>query len=106
MTNIAISLTDEVLKLMRKYEFSQPEIDRITSSDLYKEAATKDEDKQRALLKLLFFRVVAYSTAPLTRDVSLALNSTDNTVVWLDNFNLIIIPYIKNNDCIATTTSV
>lgn len=95
-TEVTISVCDEILKTMKRYEFTEEEITNFSTSALFIDSATKSPMMQKAMISLLFFRVITYAEVSPPQVVRLALAASDNLLEWLDNVKLIILPYIQS----------
>lgn len=90
-----INLVEEIIKEMQKLEFSPSSIEYFKKSEVYMYYYDQVESVQRVALSLYFYRMLIYSNIKLPNEVRMAINSSQDALQWLDDFRLVILPYLK-----------
>ena len=97
ISDVRLDLCKELIFTLQAYEFQPEEIERVTSNPLFIDALNKEDNMQKAILSLMLYRIVVYSTVEVTKNIKLALNATVGSLHWLDNLKLSVIPFIRDN---------
>jgi hypothetical protein len=100
--NVKLDLCEELVKTLRQYEFTNEEIGKVTANPLFIDSINKEDKIQKAMLSLMLYRIAVYSNTDVSKNIKLALNATVSSLHWLDNVKLSVIPFIKNNNLLAT----
>ena len=90
-----LNLVEEIVKEMQKLEFNPSSIEHFKNSEVYKFYYNQVENVQRVALSLYFYRMLVYSDVKLPNEVRMAINSSQDALQWLDDFRLVILPYLK-----------
>lgn len=89
-----IDLTREINNLLCYYNLSQQQKDIILQHDFFKNSIGKDPIQQKALLTMLFYRLIVHNVDYVPKNIRLCLVAHGTPIEWLDNVKLNIIPYI------------
>jgi hypothetical protein len=90
-----LNLVEEIVKEMQKLEFNPSSIEYFKNSEVYRFYYDQVENVQRVALSLYFYRMLVYSDVKLPNEVRMAINSSQDALQWLDDFRLVILPYLK-----------
>lgn len=93
-----VNLTAEVIRLFKQQEVSESIIYAITSHNQFTYAQDKPPQVQRALITSILFRLILSLNVPVPKEIRLSLNVATNTLGWLSDLNLVIVPFIKLNE--------
>jgi len=93
-----INLCDEILKEMVNLEFNTTAILKVKDEIHKKNAESVAPNIQKVLLTIIFFKILVNGKHIPPSEIRLALNSGESYVDWLQDFKLIILPFLKENE--------
>lgn len=98
MQSVDYSVTDELCKTMKHLEFPEPHYQAIVNSVMFTQASEMDSVQMQRVILTGFFTQVLLSGNPVPPvEIRLHLNAANDTLSWLDDIRLVILPFIKEN---------
>lgn len=98
MEDSNINLCQITIDEMIKLGFKESSINYIKNNKYYMSAYNSHYLLQKALLTTIFFRVLMYSNVKVPNQIRLALNIANDSLEWLDDLKLVILPFLKENE--------
>lgn len=95
---ITYNVCEELVNEMKKLGCSENTINSIKNNDIFKEAYDKHYGLQRVMITTLLFKILMSGDFKVPANIRLLLNSANDTISWLDDIKLAIIPFIKENE--------
>jgi hypothetical protein len=99
-----LDLCEEIVKEMRKLEFSSDFIETFKLSSYFIDATNKPAPVQRTILSLYFYKCIIYSGIYAPPSVRMALTIGNDTHQWLIDIKLVILPVLKQNEELMLAT--
>lgn len=99
MTDNELNLAELVLAEMKKMGFEADSIARVTCSRQYRDAGTMAPSFQKSMLTMVFFEILlGQGGEPAPAQIRMALSAATDTIGWLDDMKLVILPFLKENE--------
>ncbi len=95
---VELNLCDLLLDEMKKLEFNTICINYVKRSQIFIDAFHKESVMQRSLLSVLLYKIMMYSNINVPKEIRLALNMSNDSVGWLNDIKLVILPYLRENE--------
>jgi len=92
-----IDLCDELKKELINLNFEESVVSSILNSNKFIEAIGKPSNMQRAILTNLFYTILVNSPVMVPSKIRIALNASTDSIGWLDDYKLVILPFIRHN---------
>lgn len=104
MENLNINFCQITIDEMTRLKFKESSIDRIKNNKYFISAYNKNYLLQRTVLSTIFFRILMYANVKVPVQIRLALNIASDSMEWLDDLKLVILPFLKENEDIFFPT--
>jgi hypothetical protein len=98
MSEVNINLCHEVLSEIQRLEVKESGIQSIQNNKIFVEAYNQHNGLQRTMLTTLLFKILMSGSFEVPAQIRIALNSANDTISWLDDIKLVILPFIKVNE--------
>ena len=98
MSDINLNLCQEVLTEAKKLEIKESGIQAIQNNKIFIDAYNHHYGLQRTMLTTLLFKILMSASFDVPPQIRIALNSAGDTLSWLDDIKLVILPFIKVNE--------
>jgi len=92
-----IDLSKEIQEQLTRYEFNSAQISYIINNPKFQNSIGKPYQIQMVLLTTLFYNIFINSSVMVPSSVRFALNAANDPISWLDDYKLVILPYIKDH---------
>ena len=87
-----------LVDLLRSYQISENLIEKIKFSDQFIYSMDKPSPVQKSLLSSILFKLLMSGPTPAPREIRIALTISTDTLGWIDDLKLTILPFIKANE--------
>lgn len=92
-----INLCSEVIKEAQRLGLKQSGLEAIQTNQTFIDAYDTNMAFQRAALTTLLFRVLLSGKFQPPAQIRIALNSANDSISWLDDIKIVILPFIVEN---------
>lgn len=93
-----LNLCKELVGEMRKLEFRESSVLKITGNERYVNAFDKEPVMQRMMLTMLFYNVLISTDKTVPTPIRMSLNVATDVTGWLEDMKLSILPFLKLNE--------
>lgn len=98
VVDIKLNLCEKVVKEMQKVGIKPENIARIQNNEFFKEAYDKPNSVQKAFLTHILHSILVDGPEIVPGSIRLALDTEQESLVWLEKVILTIIPFLKENE--------
>ena len=92
-----INLANEIIESMKKMGFKESSVGVMLSNEEFLNCVDRQPSIQRAVLIHLFY-VLMLRVGGTPTDIRVALNIATDSVEWLTDIKLVVLPYLLENE--------